>query len=90
MAALSFVPCICEDNCANATAEQSTTNHKKQNDNCAPFCNCACCHSVVNNLKPALFIGGISGFPEKMNFVLANQNFTTYNCDNIWQPPRLS
>jgi hypothetical protein len=90
MLALSCVPCICEDNCANEKTEQSKPADKRQEDNCTPFCSCSCCHSVVFNLKPILSAKKLSEFQAKATFELADENFTSYNSHNIWQPPKLS
>ncbi len=90
MLALCCVPCICEDICAKEKTEHSASKEKQQDDNCMPFCSCSCCHSLVTNVKPVLSFKKMPAIPGKKKFALADQDFTSYNCRNIWQPPKLS
>ena len=90
MLTLSCVPCICEDNCADEKTEHATAADKPDADNCTPFCSCACCHSVVVSLKPVLSAKKLPEFCSKLSFDSTDQDFTSYNSHNIWQPPKLS
>ncbi len=86
---LSCVPCICEDNCADEKTEQPDSKGKQKDDDCTTFCNCSCCHSVINTLKTTSLVKKAIHFSGKFKFSLLDQHFTSYNCHNIWQPPKL-
>jgi hypothetical protein len=88
MLTLSCVPCICEDICANNKTEQSHSKDK-QDKGCASFCSCSCCHSTPANIKLLLPIKANPEF-SKSKFILADQQYISYQCHNIWQPPKLS
>ncbi len=90
MLTLSCVLSICEVNCVNDKTEQSNAKNNKQGDNCTPFCSCSCSHPIVFNLKPILPEKKLPGFAKKLSFAFADQHFKSYNCHNIWQPPKLS
>ena len=91
MLTLSCLPCVCDDDCANENTEQSSNHsNNKQDDNCTPFCSCACCNTLVYNQNLSFQINKSTTFPSKLNFAIANQNFSSYNCQFIWQPPKLS
>lgn len=92
---LSCVPCMCDDIKTSDTTRDTKTNNpaKKKNndDNCTPFCTCTCCPAPAffhikadyNTNKPTAFIN-------PMHFTLVDKDYSSYNCHNIWQPPKLS
>ena len=89
---LSLAPCSDSVECDEGNkTEQSHNNHKHENENCTPFCICACCgQPVASNInypvaqtvsKPEIFNKSIS---------IYNQTFISQFNANIWQPPKIS
>jgi hypothetical protein len=89
---LSFAPCGDNVECGERKkTEQSHNSHKHENENCTPFCICACCGQPVASkiyypialtvLKPENFINCIS---------IYNQTFISQFSATIWQPPKIS
>lgn len=66
-------------------------SHKEDaNDNCSPFCNCSCCHTiVVTKFLTQKETGPKSVFIVK-KFLFANQHFVSNYHGNIWQPPKIN
>ena len=89
---LSCVPCLCDD----LQPTQQTTkqdNHKKDNskeNNCNPFCTCASCISGVCIPQNTIQILPTILFSKEQKISCNNQQFSSYNSHNIWQPPKLS
>ncbi len=93
LVALSLAPCSdavnnCED---NAIVEQ-TDNHdhnKDQDDNCTPFCHCACCsiNIAVYNFSLEEALRTPEYFVEKKT-IFRDISHTADYYGNIWQPPK--
>ena len=91
--ALSCVTCECEEVLEYQIKSQISQNHSNSNnqkfDICSPFCNCSCCpasafyfQSVCMDFKPPIKINVTK------KFEILNQHFTSFNLQNIWQPPK--
>ncbi|RYF24489.1 MAG: hypothetical protein EOO42_05670 [Flavobacteriales bacterium] len=66
-------------------------SHKADaNDNCSPFCNCSCCHTVIDAkfLVQKEIITKATYKEAKILF--ADQRFVSNYYGNIWQPPKLN
>lgn len=98
LVSLSLLPCNDVDDCTDFAKTELHKNHshdkksETQNDQCAPFCSCACCG--VHGFQFQNHI-----FKEEKTPCLADnkmQNdcyvFTNYQTIHlgIWQPPKLS
>ncbi len=91
---LSAVPCSdVHNDCKSTKAKSELSNHhdhnNDQDDNCSPFCTCACCGiaavladftSIDIKLKSIVFIS--------KKVALYNTTFSFNFFGNIWQPPK--
>jgi hypothetical protein len=89
---LSFAPCGDSVECdvGNRT-EQSHNSHKHENENCTPFCICACCgQPVTSNINYPIAKNIL--IPENFNNCKAiyTQTFISLFSATIWQPPKIS
>ncbi|MEP6465868.1 MAG: DUF6660 family protein, partial [Parafilimonas sp.] len=89
---LSCVPCMC-DNLTKSNTGQTNNNptkEKSHDDNCTPFCSCTCCPAPAYfhiktdyiSIKPIAFTS--------LKQFASVEDYSSYNCHNIWQPPKLS
>ncbi|MFN8287985.1 MAG: DUF6660 family protein [Chitinophagales bacterium] len=91
---LSISALPCRDACnshehkAPVTFQQASEHHEQENDQCSPFCYCACCSSTV--ITPAIShyifteVFSVSAILPVKDSKIAEQAFA------IWQPPKLS
>jgi hypothetical protein len=90
---LPCLPCSDVDNCANKTATtlslQKENNPKEEHkdDNCTPFCHCACCTSPVTFLTHTTEKNILTHFTKKKHS-LQHTPSTSNSADAIWQPPK--
>ena len=89
---LSLAPCGDSVECGERNkTEKSHNNHKHENENCTPFCICACCgQPVASNINYP--VAQTVSKPEIFNKSIAiyNQTFISQFNANIWQPPKIS
>lgn len=98
LVSLSLLPCNDIDDCTSFAKTELHKNHSKdkkqdsQNDQCAPFCSCACCgiHGFQFKKLPFLELKNtpFSGDEKTENYYVFN-NYKDI-CLGIWQPPKLS
>ncbi len=92
---LSALPCADKNDCNEIakTEIQKSTNHQKhnnENENCSPFCICACCGVSVTQINPTDFtVELVNYFTSKNNFISYKFTYSSINFCNIWQPPKL-
>ena len=86
---LSVVPCSdvhnnCNDKKATTELTQNHDHQQDQDDNCSPFCTCACCSAnvIALDFKPTQF-----SFSQKV--AIRNFSFISNFYGNIWQPPKI-
>lgn len=89
--ALSVMPCADKDNFINAgkTEIANTINHQSdpQQDNCSPFCQCACCAGFsVNHFIASIAI--VELFQSKTQTAFLPGGVLDIALP-IWQPPQL-
>jgi hypothetical protein len=97
---LSVLPCSDKEECTTtAKTEQSIISsnsnhdqHNHENEQCTPFCVCACCGVHGFQLQMPFF-----NFKEKKVFTDKEKQKNSYTfiysnefTSNIWQPPKLS
>ncbi len=99
LVSLSLLPCNDVDECTDFAKTELHKNHSQdkksdtqRNDQCAPFCSCACCG--VNGFQ---FQSHISKEEKKFSFAYTKKQPILYVFNNykiiylgIWQPPKLS
>lgn len=89
---LSIAPCGDSIECDERNqTEKSHNDHKHENENCTPFCICACCGQPVTSKinypavqtvsKPDIF---------NKNIAINDQTFNSQFSASIWQPPKIS
>ena len=87
------MPCYCDDMQENeATELHAATDHQAEDcndDNCNPFFGCNCCPSTAFFFQRNFSIHKPVPINVKQVFTLLDQHFTSYNSQNIWQPPRV-
>ncbi|KIO76393.1 hypothetical protein TH53_15080 [Pedobacter lusitanus] len=86
--ALNLVPCGDAVAALNGNTKIEKAHHtERNNDNCSPFCNCACC-STASVIKDTLII--VSPVEDHIPALPAHQagKFITVDLP-IWQPPQL-
>ncbi len=93
MLALSVVPCSdVHNDCNNSKTEliQSHDHKQDQNDNCSPFCTCACCSAsvVASYLVPTQYNAPME-FSIAQKISICNFSFISNFFGNIWQPPKV-
>jgi hypothetical protein len=73
----------------NLSVSQDNHDHSKHNDDCTPFCSCACCGSIFNIPNSLALI--------EVRIAISNSYLFPYNSDysfdyseGIWHPPSLS
>ncbi|PZR29127.1 MAG: hypothetical protein DI535_03695 [Citrobacter freundii] len=89
----SVLPCVDNITTVNTTLakveiSKSTTQHNEgQNDTCSPFCTCACCAGMTDNL----LLPSVSSveFFSKKTFPSFLPDGTLDTAVPIWQPPQL-
>jgi hypothetical protein len=83
----------CTDNSQTEIANHSKDpkDHQNENDNCNPFCSCACCGQVF---YPNFQLGRIASSKPVQNlkqfFFYTNISLSSDFFGNIWQPPKFS
>ena len=93
---LGAVPCSDMHNKCNTENSKTelTQNHNHQNDtndNCTPFCTCACCSASVVALDFAPFhIKKPAEFSISQKITIRNFSFVSNYFGNIWQPPKIT
>ena len=93
---LSAVPCNDMHNKCNSKNAKTelTQNHDHQqdkDDNCTPFCTCACCSASVVALDFAPFrIKKPAEFSITKKITIRNFSFVSNYFGNIWQPPKIT
>ena len=93
---LGAVPCSDMHNKCNTENSKTelTQNHNHQNDtndNCTPFCTCACCSASVVALDFAPFhIKKPAEFSISQKITIRNFSFVSNYFGNIWKPPKIS
>ena len=91
--ALSCATCECDEILEYLNKTEKTQSHShnenQKPESCSPFCNCACCpatafyfQTVFVQFKPQIKINVVKTFP------IVNQRFSSFNLQNIWQPPK--
>ncbi len=89
---LSLAPCGDNVECGEHNkTEKSHNNHKHENENCTPFCICACCGQPVTS-KINYPVAQTILKPENFNNSKAiyTQTFISQFSATIWQPPKIS
>jgi hypothetical protein len=87
---LSSVPCVCEDMCEDENIEQTTQHEQEQDENCTPFCTCACCHTVVTAYK-YVALNKKQSFALPINYPIVKvKDFISTTLNANWQPPKMS
>jgi hypothetical protein len=90
---LPCLPCGDVDNCANENpitiSLQKEHNPKEEHkeDNCTPFCHCACCASTIIFQVNIAEKQSVKYFSQKKYSPIII-SFSTNNANNIWQPPK--
>lgn len=98
LVSLAVLPCSDKEECDITVTEQTIislaanhTQHSHQNEQCPPFCSCACCgiHSFqlqmsFINFKEHTFLSNKKKQISTYAFIYSNE-FSS----NIWQPPKL-
>jgi len=93
---LSVVPCSDVHNVCNdkSTKKELTQNHdhkQDQDDNCSPFCTCACCAAsvIAVDFKP-FKLKKPTAFSISQKVSIRNFSFLSNFYGNIWQPPKIA
>ena len=83
---LNLVPCGDAMPALNGSTKIEQAHHsERNNDNCSPFCNCACC-STASVIKDTLIIA--SPFADHIPVLSAHLSGKFITVDlPIWQPP---
>jgi hypothetical protein len=93
---LSVIPCSdvqneCNDTKPNQEMAHNHDHQQDKDDNCSPFCICACCGTSVTvieffplSLQVPVF------FPTAPKVALRNFFFVSNFYGNIWQPPKIN
>jgi len=69
----------------------SDHSHKADtNDTCSPFCNCSCCHTIVDLKFFGIRVEDEKPVFEEKEFLLTDQGFVSSYYGNIWQPPKIN
>ncbi len=89
MLTASCLPCACTDDCVVSATEHKGPTDEKQDDPCTAFCICDCCMIVVDTHGTSLSYELRSNKPGKEKFHFHPQQFISYSCHSIWQPPRI-
>ncbi|QNK63447.1 hypothetical protein H7F33_02745 [Pedobacter sp. PAMC26386] len=86
--ALNLVPCGDAMSVLNRSTQIEKAHHsERNNDNCSPFCNCACC-STASIIKDVLVI--VTPFADHIPVLPAHLSGKFITVDlPIWQPPQL-
>lgn len=83
------------DDCANEDkisifiyTKENSENKQNHNDNCTPFCHCACCVATsfifqTNNVEKIATIYFVA-----TKFSTLDINFSSNDINAIWQPPK--
>jgi hypothetical protein len=96
---LLMLPCIpCADNklCNDVNTTEVSIDaydhddHQHDDDNCNPFCSCACCGQIIfSNLQLANF-NVIKPYQNvELKFFYKNRYVSNAYSGNIWQPPKV-
>lgn len=86
--ALNLVPCGDAVAGLNSSVNIEKAHHsERNNDNCSPFCNCACC-SAASVIKDALLISIPFADHLPVRTVHLTGKFIAVDLP-IWQPPQL-
>jgi len=89
MLTLSCLPCgdsaDCIDEISTAISE-TLPHHENHEENCTPFCVCACC--AVPIVQPNYFVVTPRLKPFCVSNIIFDEDFFSSNIHNIWQPPR--
>ncbi len=87
---VGIVSLPCNDNAGVETHCQtkgSCEDDAEEHNDCQPFCNCACCSSVIiEHLVSIEFIVPIKGENKPFHFVIES---ASKFMPSIWQPPQL-
>lgn len=90
---LSVMPCHDSVECNETRAERVTDhrNHASDEEQCPPFCTCACCGAQIARFEPAHAI------PQNREIEVpkSKPSFYAFALPNeisrsIWQPPKIS
>jgi len=86
--ALNLVPCGDTVSVLDGNAKIEQAHHQEtNNDNCSPFCNCACC-STASVIKDVLIV--TVPFADHIPVLPAHLSGKFITVDlPIWQPPQL-
>lgn len=93
---LSVVPCADAEG-INTSAQQLTIQHSQTNsqghneeNDCSPFCTCACCGCQGFNVPVFYSMKCSSSFKTEKNISDYTFTFTSDFTSKIWQPPKIS
>lgn len=75
---------------ANVKVTDNHSHGTDENDNCSPFCNCSCCHTIVDAKFAAQYSVATKPSFKETKFIFTNQRFVSNYYGNIWQPPKLN
>ncbi len=89
--ALAVVPCHDAGECSEVRKEIAAHDHEGEDEQCPPFCICACCGSVMTTPQaPGWYTAGTvtPDYPEHTYGYVspAPDSLST----GIWQPPRMA
>jgi len=93
---LSCAPCVDEQGLFSAdehlcseTSQNNSPAHQDEQD-CSPFCTCACCGSQGFNVPSAFSFHSSNGFVAQKNSAVYTFHFSSDFISSIWQPPKIS
>ncbi|NMH28120.1 DUF6660 family protein [Flavobacterium silvaticum] len=90
---LAVLPCHDGVECPEIKTEKTTGHQKHASDNeqCPPFCSCACCGMQMVNLAiPVVIQSAQISIAETKMAVEYQPVFPSDQAKSIWQPPKLS
>ena len=93
MLLLGCLPCSDGSDCtdeavATAVSHNESPGHDEHRKHCTPFCVCACCAVPVVQMHTAIVLHHFSvAVP---GAALYDEDFSSRNLHNIWQPPRVA
>jgi hypothetical protein len=85
---LAAIPCRDNEECKTLTKTEATSGHNEheEEEDCTPFCVCACCPSPVHVSDLAVENFSVAAFSSKP--FLINSSVKSFISHSIWQPPR--
>jgi hypothetical protein len=85
------------DDCANEDktsiaihTQDDTQNKENHEDNCTPFCHCACCVAISFIFQTNLVEKIATIYCTPIKFSTLDINFSSNNINAIWQPPKFA